>query len=58
MTAGANEGLLSLSCRIYHIGMFSAFAAFLDEGDEVIVMEPYFDQVSRNISCCSTHSFE
>jgi aspartate/methionine/tyrosine aminotransferase len=25
--------------------MFSAFAAFLDEGDEVIVMEPYFDQV-------------
>jgi aspartate/methionine/tyrosine aminotransferase len=27
------------------IGMFSAFAAFLDEGDEVIVMEPYFDQV-------------
>jgi aspartate/methionine/tyrosine aminotransferase len=26
-------------------GMFSAFAAFLDEGDEVIVMEPYFDQV-------------
>jgi kynurenine aminotransferase len=27
------------------IGMFSAFAAFLDDGDEVIVMEPYFDQV-------------
>ena len=26
-------------------GMFAAFAAFLDEGDEVIVMEPYFDQV-------------
>jgi aspartate/methionine/tyrosine aminotransferase len=25
--------------------MFAAFAAFLDEGDEVIVMEPYFDQV-------------
>jgi len=25
--------------------MFSAFAAFLDDGDEVIVMEPYFDQV-------------
>jgi kynurenine aminotransferase len=28
-------------------GMFSVFAAFLDEGDEVIVMEPYFDQVSH-----------
>lgn len=26
-------------------GMFSAFAAFLDDGDEVLVMEPYFDQV-------------
>jgi aspartate/methionine/tyrosine aminotransferase len=25
--------------------MFAAFAAFLDDGDEVIVMEPYFDQV-------------
>jgi aspartate/methionine/tyrosine aminotransferase len=30
--------------------MFSAFAAFLDEGDEVIVMEPYFDQV------CTCHT--
>jgi len=29
--------------------MFSVFAAFLDEGDEVIVMEPYFDQVSRSL---------
>jgi aspartate/methionine/tyrosine aminotransferase len=27
--------------------MFSAFAAFLDDGDEVIVMEPYFDQVKH-----------
>ena len=32
------------------IGMFSTFAAFLDEGDEVIVMEPYFDQVLFYIS--------
>ena len=38
VTAGANEG------------MFAVFAAFLDEGDEVIVMEPYFDQVSFNLS--------
>jgi kynurenine aminotransferase len=38
--------------------MFSAFAAFLDEGDEVIVMEPYFDQVPRNVLCSSTHYFE
>jgi kynurenine aminotransferase len=37
VTAGANEG------------MFAAFAAFLDEGDEVIVMEPYFDQVFRSL---------
>jgi kynurenine aminotransferase len=32
--------------------MFATFAAFLDEGDEVIVMEPYFDQVV-SISCFS-----
>lgn len=38
VTAGANEG------------MFATFAAFLDEGDEVICMEPFFDQyiVSTN----------
>lgn len=32
VTAGANEG------------MFSAFAAFLEPGDEVILFEPFFDQ--------------
>jgi len=30
--------------------MFSAFAAFLDPGDEVIVMEPFFDQYISNIT--------
>lgn len=37
VTAGANEG------------MFSAFTAFLDQGDEVIVFEPFFDQYISNI---------
>jgi kynurenine aminotransferase len=37
ITAGANEGF------------YSAFAGLLDRGDEVIVMEPYFDQYISNI---------
>ncbi|KAK9464195.1 pyridoxal phosphate-dependent transferase [Lipomyces oligophaga] len=37
VTSGANEG------------MFSAFTAFLAEGDEVIVFEPFFDQYISNI---------
>lgn len=37
ITAGANEGF------------YSAFAGLLDKGDEVIVMEPYFDQYISNI---------
>lgn len=37
VTAGANEG------------MYSAFTAFLDDGDEVIVFEPFFDQYISNI---------
>ena len=37
VTAGANEGF------------YSAFAGLLDHGDEVIVMEPFFDQYISNI---------
>ncbi|KAJ4219853.1 arylformamidase [Fusarium solani] len=37
ITTGANEGILS------------AFMAFVEEGDEVIVFEPYFDQYISNI---------
>lgn len=37
VTTGANEGMLS------------AFMGFVNEGDEVIVMEPYFDQYISNI---------
>lgn len=37
VTSGANEGMLS------------AFTAFLDPGDEVIVFEPFFDQYISNI---------
>lgn len=37
VTAGANEG------------MYSAFTAFLNQGDEVIVIEPFFDQYISNI---------
>lgn len=36
ITTGANEGMLS------------AFMAFLEEGDEVIIFEPFFDQYARN----------
>jgi len=37
ITTGANEGMLS------------AFMGFIEEGDEVIVMEPFFDQYISNI---------
>ncbi|KAI8074914.1 pyridoxal phosphate-dependent transferase [Gongronella butleri] len=38
VTAGANEA------------MFATFAAYLDEGSEVICMEPFFDQYIPNIT--------
>lgn len=44
VTAGANEG------------MFATFAGFLDEGDEVICMEPFFDQYIVSIIINITHA--
>ncbi|CAO3701628.1 unnamed protein product [Rhizopus stolonifer] len=38
VTAGANEGI------------FASLAGFLDKGDEVIVIEPFFDQYIPNIT--------
>ena len=38
ITTGANEGMLS------------AFMGFIEEGDEVIVFEPFFDQYISNIA--------
>jgi kynurenine aminotransferase len=32
--------------------MLSAFMGFVEEGDEVIVMEPFFDQYISNIEMC------
>jgi kynurenine aminotransferase len=32
-----------------YVGMLSAFMGFIEPGDEVIVMEPYFDQYISNI---------
>jgi len=29
---------------IYRVGILSAFMAFIEPGDEVIVFEPFFDQ--------------
>jgi len=37
-----------MECRVekwlISVGMLSAFMAFIEEGDEVIVFEPFFDQ--------------
>lgn len=40
ITTGANEGMLS------------AFMAFIEQGDEVILFEPYFDQYESNCQGC------
>lgn len=33
-----------LVLRLIRIGMLSAFMAFIEPGDEVIIFEPFFDQ--------------
>ena len=40
ITTGANEGMLS------------AFMAFIEEGDEVLLFEPFFDQYSSISATC------
>lgn len=37
-------------------GMFSVFQAFLEQDDEVIVFEPFFDQYAPNISELRVHA--
>jgi kynurenine aminotransferase len=49
ITSGANEGMLYLRLSILlhaHTcpGEYSVFTAFLEQGDEVIMFEPFFDQ--------------
>lgn len=52
VTTGANEGKISFSlCTMFladvaspRLGMLSAFMAFIEPGDEVILFEPFFDQ--------------
>jgi len=53
ITTGANEGRSFSTCSSSSrdrmltsekIGMLSAFMAFIEPGDEVIVFEPFFDQ--------------
>lgn len=57
ITTGANEGMLilgnlesvegelgSFSNQFHLKGMLSVFMSFIEQGDEVIIFEPYFDQ--------------
>lgn len=34
--------------------MLSAFMGFIEQGDEVIVFEPYFDQYGANCQRCKS----
>lgn len=52
ITTGANEGWFcdmwvlddALGTKSFVLGMLSAFMAFIEPGDEVIIFEPFFDQ--------------
>ena len=49
VTSGANEGASAHTgtrqyLKILRVGQYSVFTAFLEQGDEVIMFEPFFDQ--------------
>jgi len=55
VTSGANEGLsllgyLAVELTLQSIGQYSVFTAFLEQGDEVIMFEPFFDQYLPSIT--------
>jgi kynurenine aminotransferase len=55
VTSGANEGKIvyyPLSCTSHFVitGQYAMFTAFLDPGDEVIMIEPWFDQYLPSVT--------
>lgn len=54
VTSGANEGTVldpaSSSCIHSLPGQYSVFTAFLEQGDEVIMFEPFFDQYLPSVT--------
>ena len=54
VTSGANEGIVldatSANCIHSLPGQYSVFTAFLDQGDEVIMFEPFFDQYLPSVT--------
>lgn len=57
ITSGANEGMCSSLCRVEALsesyilaGMYSVLTAFLEQGDEVILFEPFFDQYLPSVT--------
>jgi len=55
VTSGANEGASAYAgtrqyLKIHCIGQYSVFTAFLEQGDEVIMFEPFFDQYVPSVT--------
>ena len=55
VSSGANQGILfCLTIRepfhVHPTGQYSVFTAFLEQGDEVIMFEPYFDQYLPSVT--------
>jgi kynurenine aminotransferase len=55
VTSGANEGTVLLTMSLLnllsvHQGQYSVFTAFLEQGDEVIMFEPFFDQYLPSVT--------